>query len=687
MKQELIKDKQKEIIPEIKLYQPSYSTKEITKEVPNSLSNNYYNIGTLNRKNTFRISEKDCSDINSIVRNSVEKINDLLNSQEFTTNKKTQKTTKDKDKPLKTNNFTFNINNFINVPNNKNESSTKKKSRYDDFDDEFWITNNMNNNESIKIKSNQKRNNNNDKVKNRNINYGTNIHNSHNSNEKIFRNSVRRKKLFEEGINMQFSNNVNNNINIVNYTKNHKNNKNKPKNEKENEKDKSITVNTKYKKYNSGGTNYSNSSRISLNNSIKTKNKENQTNINNNTNMNNILKYSISDDVNNGNNITQKKKFGPNIISINSLSDHRNIDNFLFNSTSLTNTTNNNNNINSMNKNGLKENMNINPNINTNKQKAKKFINKKNYKSPNNINKNYKNIKNSFNEDYKGLIYTEGKNNFNLNKNKSNKNIFQNSLSNKINEKNSLKNIHFDKNILNNDLNEFSRATLDNKNLLKKETTYVGLNLKRKCGYSCDRRNINNYYHNYNSHCTNQNIHKILNKIYYKEFPNKIKTNTIMKLMLFMNEYLISNNLLDDYYDITNQKKLDNYSKFISQQFNVDFPQQDDVNIDHMVNGIKKIQRFWRKKKMEKYMEKNNKKEEYELKKMVLNKYIKKAGFKIKKILGLFNSMVECFDLIENDKELEEMFYNVQQVIKKKLTPYEKNVLYKEYINNIIYEN
>ena len=160
-----------------------------------------------------------------------------------------------------------------------------------------------------------------------------------------------------------------------------------------------------------------------------------------------------------------------------------------------------------------------------------------------------------------------------------------------------------------------------------------------------------------------------------------------MKLMLFMNEYLISNNLLDDYYDITNQKKLDNYSKFISQQFNVDFPQQDDVNIDHMVNGIKKIQRFWRKKKMEKYMEKNNKKEEYELKKMVLNKYIKMAGFKIKKILGLFNSMVECFDLIENDKEIEEMFYNVQQVIKRKLTPYEKNVLYKEYINNIIYEN
>ena len=70
---------------------------------------------------------------------------------------------------------------------------------------------------------------------------------------------------------------------------------------------------------------------------------------------------------------------------------------------------------------------------------------------------------------------------------------------------------------------------------------------------------------------------------------------------------------------------------------------------------------------------------------MVLNKYIKKAGFKIKKIIGLFNSMVECFDLIGNEKEMEEMFYNIQQIIKRKLTPYEKNNLYKEYINSIIY--
>ena len=106
-----------------------------------------------------------------------------------------------------------------------------------------------------------------------------------------------------------------------------------------------------------------------------------------------------------------------------------------------------------------------------------------------------------------------------------------------------------------------------------------------------------------------------------------------------------------------------------------------------MINSIKTIQRTWRKNKVKKFLEKNNKKEENELKKMVLNKYIKKAGFKIKKIIGLFNSMVECFDLIENEKEIEEMFYNIQQVIKRKLSSYEKNLLYKDYINNIINEN
>ena len=101
------------------------------------------------------------------------------------------------------------------------------------------------------------------------------------------------------------------------------------------------------------------------------------------------------------------------------------------------------------------------------------------------------------------------------------------------------------------------------------------------------------------------------------------------------------------------------------------------------MNSAKKIQRMWRKKKIEKFIGKNS--EESELKKMVINKYIRRAGFKVKKIIGLFNTLVEDFNNIGNEHEIEEMFYNIQQIIKRKLTSYEKNNLYKEYINSIIY--
>ena len=243
---------------EIKL-SSSLSTKEVT--------NHFY---SLNKKNSltsgFKISEKECYDINSIVRNSVEKINDLLNSKEFNNinnNKKVKRPKNElnekdneKAKTMKTN-FTFNINNFINVPNgqnNKNDSLnliTKKEDRYDDEDD-FWNTNEPNfldnNKKNIKynINNNNKGNkkiNNSNKIKN-NFIYNSNRYN----NEKIYKNSVRKKKLFEEGININYNNNDINNINIINFGNTHQK-KQKLKNNEKEEKDKSITVNTIYKKY------------------------------------------------------------------------------------------------------------------------------------------------------------------------------------------------------------------------------------------------------------------------------------------------------------------------------------------------------------------------------------------------------------------------------------------------------
>ena len=691
-------------ISDLKIYPTTISSKEIQN----------YNISTINKKNNisnannnliFKITEKECSDINSIVRNSVEKINDLLNSKEFANNnfnrtlkrsskncfsevldrEKEKEKENEKDKILKAKtlkesgmktNFTFNINNFINVPNdqNKNESiNMNKKTERDEEDDEYGITNELTfsekNIKNSKAKTNQKGINANNRNKNNNyINYGTNRHN----NGKLFRNCVRKKKLFDDAIN----NNYNNNINIVNFTNGQKNKKSQKIDTKE-DKDKSITVNKKYKKTNNTNDNTNNDmskgiipnqNNNILNNTLKPKQKENN---------NNALKNSISEDINNSKIQSIKKnnilsKFTPNIININSLSDHRNIKNYILN------------------------NKDINKN---NKQINNSSVSKYNIKNkPKEINK--KIFSPQYSKRYKQYLDDKSKekeiyyNNINLiNEMNNEKNIIKKYKNSTFPLNNPINNQVLDDN--NNNKNSFLNKIEsklidiefgDLEGIEKRKSTNINPNFKkenscnyiRNCGHSCERFNKN-----YSTNNSSQNVHTILNKIYSKEFPTKIKTNNIMKLMLFLNEYLINNNLLDDYYDINNRNKLDNYSKFICDQINIDFPQETDVNIDKMVSSAKKIQRMWRKKKIEKFIGKNN--EENELKRMVMSKYIKRAGFKVKKIIGLFNSLVEDFDNIGNQQEMEEMFYNIQQIIKRKLTPYEKNNLYKEYINTIIY--
>ena len=689
-------------ITNLKIYPTNFSTKDIQN----------YNISTINKKNNlsnannnliFKITEKECSDINSIVRSSVEKINDLLNSKEFTNNnfsktfkrsskncfaeiydrEKEKEKENEKEKLIKAKtikesgmktNFTFNINNFINVPNDqsKNESiNMNKKTERDEEDEEYGITNEITfsekNMKSNKAKTNQKGNNINNRAKNNNyINYGSNRHN----NGKLFRNCVRKKKLFDDGMNS----NYNNNINIVNYTNGQKSKKSQKMDTKE-DKDKSITVNTKHKKnnINENTNNFmnkdksKNASNNILNNSIKIKQKDNSNN--------NIVKYSISEDINNQKMQSIKKtnlmnKFTPNIININSLSDHRNIKNYILNNNNYNNKQINNNSVSKYNnsKNKSKE-MNkkmFSPQYN---KRYKPYIDDKNKEKEVYYNNNLKNEINSEKNILKNYKNSTFQVNNPINNDTSNDmNYNKNSFSNKITSK--LINIDSFSDI---DDNEKRKSTNIKPKIKKENNAYI-----RNCGYSCE------HFHKYpNTNNSSKNVHSILNKIYSKEFPNKIKTNNMMKLMLFLNEYLINNNLLDDYYDINNRKKLDAHSKFICEQINIDFPQEDDVNIDKMVSSVKKIQRMWRKKKIEKFIGKNN--EENELKRMVMSKYVKKAGFKVKKILGLFNSLVEDFNNIGNQQEMEEMFYNIQQIIKRKLTPYEKNNLYKEYINTVIY--
>jgi hypothetical protein len=118
----------------------------------------------------------------------------------------------------------------------------------------------------------------------------------------------------------------------------------------------------------------------------------------------------------------------------------------------------------------------------------------------------------------------------------------------------------------------------------------------------------------------------------------------------------------------------------------IDYPINNDIIQDKFVNKIKLIQRFWRRRKIKKYIKNND--ENFELKKFIVNDYMIHSGYKSKKITGLFNKMVENFGNISAyDNDLNEMFYNIGKIINKNLANNEKNLLYKDYINKIIYNH
>jgi len=196
------------------------------------------------------------------------------------------------------------------------------------------------------------------------------------------------------------------------------------------------------------------------------------------------------------------------------------------------------------------------------------------------------------------------------------------------------------------------------------------------------------------AHLNRVNSSQILNKFYSKEFPLKTKTNDILKLMLFLNEYIINNNLLDDYYIKKNRKILDDYSTFLVNKINLNYPNEKDIICDDFINKTKIIQRSWRKIKVEKYLVKKKFNLENEMKKMVINNYIEKSGFQIKKFLGTFHNLIEQFTLLENkesfnigENDINKCFFYVKKIINKQLNNFEKNELYKDYINKVIYMN
>ena len=125
----------------------------------------------------------------------------------------------------------------------------------------------------------------------------------------------------------------------------------------------------------------------------------------------------------------------------------------------------------------------------------------------------------------------------------------------------------------------------------------------------------------------------------------------------------------------------------------LNYPKESDaVLCNDFVNKTKIIQRNWRKIKVEKFLEIKKLNEVNEMKKFVINDYIEKAGYQTKKFFGIFHNLLEQFTSIEkkddlNPKEnnLNKCFYFLKKIMNKNLSTFEKNELYKDYINKVIF--
>ena len=182
---------------------------------------------------------------------------------------------------------------------------------------------------------------------------------------------------------------------------------------------------------------------------------------------------------------------------------------------------------------------------------------------------------------------------------------------------------------------------------------------------------------------TNKTINNILEPL---DLSNKIKTQDFLKMMLLLNEYLINNNLFEDFSNPKNKEILNNYSLFLANNISNNFISPNKTNNDN--NNVKaaiKIQRKWRKIKIEKHLINNFKEEDSELKKMLMNNIIQKPNFKNNKIIDTFKNIINNCKLFDNNNEdIEKLFYQIQKIIQRKLNINEKNLIYKEYINKNI---
>jgi len=634
-----------------------------------------------------KIKDNDFTNLTKLVKNSVEKINDLFNQADFQKKYKfTKKTSRglkhgitdiegdetSKERPSslqkssKTN-FTFNINNFITVPNinpalpNITQVNQEK------------INNSIEHNKKFDLKNENIKN-----IKNSYLNITKKsttsnikkLNNNENNNYNTLNNS-----LFQIDEIQPNNSSMNNRLKT-----NLKMNNNKKKNIK------LSIINSRESKtiYNMSSNKISETSKVIKEFDSSTPDSDDNNNINNiilsglsSITQNRRVLYRMTvNNKNKDNNINKNQKIEGDKEAINRPNKYKIMQN-------------ENNKIN-QNKNIAKKNNEIIVNKTLKNQDKLSKSKKKLFKTGDHFyySKKHKekNIKNDINESIsiddinkktndsqphrrKGKIK-------NMKERKNKQNTLNNINLKTVNDLNTKK---YNKIITRNISDKISSSNSPNHNLEK--------NQKRGGSIPNERRFKKNdsQYKGFDHNSSTKIFKQVINIFYAKEFPSKINTNEILKLMLFFNEYLINNNLLSDGQKKENKKLLNDYSKYISSIIKIDYPQEQDIVFDPSVKCAKKIQRKWRKRKVEKYMNKNKKNEINELKSMIINKYIQKSGIGVKKIIGLFNTVLENFDDINKQPDINEMFYLIQKLIHNKLTKYETNLLYKEYINSVIF--
>ena len=187
-------------------------------------------------------------------------------------------------------------------------------------------------------------------------------------------------------------------------------------------------------------------------------------------------------------------------------------------------------------------------------------------------------------------------------------------------------------------------------------------------------------------------INKNTNIFNIKKASEKIKTQDFMKMMLILNEYLITNNLFEDYANSQNKKILNDYSLFLLKNINNNNDninqQQNNIpnnNNNKLLSAVIKIQRKWRKIKLEKYLINNFMEEDCELRKMLISNVMEKNNLDNSNVIDIFNSIIKNCKLVDNGvDDICKIFGQIEKVIQRNLTINEENLIYKEYINKII---